>query len=254
MKTISDFFVSRNIKLTALFPASITVISFVLFIIVYLLVTMTVAEPYYLTGLLFAVPFCCFAIITGLTAVGKLKGFASKAITYHLIFALGLVSLFLFVSLSIDAATTTTTDLTKYERVLKLSGYPNDRLTKYFPDKIPDDAENVHFSYNPAFMQGGEEFSLKFKTSTKTTQTYIKRISNKASWVGKPNAPDSEKYGIFTGSLNAFYRDHTEMPADLTIYVMYSKPYHPDDWNHGENSLVAISQEKNEILFRAEDW
>jgi hypothetical protein len=29
---------------------------------------------------------------------------------------------------------------------------------------------------------------------------------------------------------------------------MYSRPYHPNDWNHGERSLVAIDETDNEIL------
>lgn len=32
------------------------------------------------------------------------------------------------------------------------------------------------------------------------------------------------------------------------------KPYKPGDWNHGELSLVAISEQRNEIIFLAEDW
>lgn len=229
MKKVSKFPVSKVNLLKALFPAIMTVISFVLFIIVYYFVTMTVAEPYYFTGLFFAVPFCCFAIITVFTAIGKLNFPASTAITVSIILPLGLASLFLLMLLSIDAATTTTTDITRYEKVLKLSGYPDDRLTKYFPATIPDNAENVHFSYNPAFGQGGEEFSLKFQTDSETIQTYIEKISNKASWEGKPSAPDSKKYGNYSGSLNKFYKNHFEKPSDLTLYMMYGRPYHPDN-------------------------
>lgn len=30
--------------------------------------------------------------------------------------------------------------------------------------------------------------------------------------------------------------------------------YHPNNWNHGKLSLVAISKYRNEIIFFAEDW
>lgn len=120
---------------------------------------MTSIEPYYFASLVFAVPFVCFGIITFFTVTEKLKIVASSAITGILIFVLG----FAIVFMSIELATTVTTDIGKYERVLKLTHYPNNPLTKYFPGKIPSNTKNIVFSYNPAFLQGGENFDLKFE-------------------------------------------------------------------------------------------
>lgn len=50
----------RNAK----FPAIVTIISFVLFIGVYLFVTIKAVEPYYFEGLVFAIPFICFGVVT----------------------------------------------------------------------------------------------------------------------------------------------------------------------------------------------
>ncbi len=59
------------------FPALMAIISFVLFIGVYLLAAVTLIEPYYFEGFIFAVPFVCFGIITFLTVTEKLKIIAS---------------------------------------------------------------------------------------------------------------------------------------------------------------------------------
>lgn len=47
---------------------------------------------------------------------------------------------------------------------------------------------------------------------------------------------------------------YNDLPEDFIIYIIDSKPYHPSDWKHGELSLVAISKQRNEIIFLAEDW
>ncbi|MDR3593178.1 MAG: hypothetical protein P4L60_00075 [Clostridium sp.] len=46
------------------FPAIMTIISFVLFVGVYWLMTATAIDPHYFKGLIFAIPFVCFGITT----------------------------------------------------------------------------------------------------------------------------------------------------------------------------------------------
>jgi hypothetical protein len=71
----------RLILKKAPFPAIMTIISFFLFIVVYTLVTMKSIEPYYLEGLIFAVPFIAFGLTTFFTVTGKLKTVASSVVT-----------------------------------------------------------------------------------------------------------------------------------------------------------------------------
>ena len=54
------------------YPALVTIISFILFIGLYLLFTLTVVNPYYIKGLIFIIPFLCFGIVTFYTAADKL--------------------------------------------------------------------------------------------------------------------------------------------------------------------------------------
>ena len=71
----------RLIFKKAPFPAIMTILSFLFFILIYMLVTMGVAEPYYLEGLIFAVPFISFGLITLSTVKGKMKTVSSVVVT-----------------------------------------------------------------------------------------------------------------------------------------------------------------------------
>lgn len=197
-------------------------------------------------------PFISFGIITFFTVKEKLKIGASSVITVILIFLLGFGSLFAFIFLAFDAAITVTTDIGKYERVLNLKGYPENSLIKYFPDKIPDNAKNVVFRYNPPFFQGGENFGLKFETDLDSINSYIDEFSQKAKLMGKASNNEIEKNGISSSKFNTL--SYMNLPEDFTIYLIDSKPYEPNNWNHGKLTLVAISKQKSEIIFLAENW
>ena len=234
------------------YPALVTIISFILFIGLYLLFTLTVVNPYYIKGLIFIIPFLCFGIVTFYTAADKLSISASTIITSLLIFALGIGMSIVFIFMSINAALTTTVDINRYERVLKVTGYPNNPLTRCFPDKIPADAQNISFHYNPAFLQGGEQFDLKYTSDSVSINKYVKALSQGAKWIGKSNDSNAENNGINTAD---FYdAGYDELPEDFTIYLIEGKPYKQNNWNHGKISLIAISTQRNEIIFHAEDW
>lgn len=236
----------------ALFPAIMTTISFVLFIVVYLLVTMRSINPYYLEGLIFGLPFILFGLITFFTARGQLKNVTSILITVILIIVMGIGSFLTFIFISIDAATTETRDIGKYERVLKLKNYPKNFLIENFPNEIPNNGENISFGYNPAFLQGGEILGLRFQTDSNSIDNYTNEFSKKAKWIGKSGDVEVQENGIF---LNSFeFLGYEYLPKDFKIYVIYSKAYKPGDWNHGEFSLVAINKQKDEIIFLMEDW
>jgi hypothetical protein len=234
------------------FPAIMTIISFVLFIAVYWFVTVTAIEPYYFKGLIFAIPFVCFGMITLFSATGKLKIVISSVITVILIFVLGFAMFLALVFVAFDTATTVTTDIGKYEKVLKMTGYPNSPIAKYFPGEIPSNAKKIVFSYNPACLQGGENFNLKFETDTDSIKNCIEQFTQKAKWIGKPSDNEVKTNGVSLGSFHIF--GYNNLPEDFTIYLIVSQPYHPNDWNHGALSLVAISKERNEIIFLGEHW
>jgi hypothetical protein len=209
-------------------------------------------EPYYFKNLVFAVPFFCFAIVTYFTANGELKLIASSVITFILMIILGLIMMFLLFLFSFEAAISTTTDIGRYERVLKIMGYPNNASVEQFPEKIPEKARNISFHYHSAFLQGGESIGLKYEIDSAAIKINKKILSREAVWTGKFSDHNAEKHGILLGTLSEV--GYTELPEDFVIYVLGSKPYHPGDWNHGELSLAAVSEPRNEIIFFAEEW
>lgn len=234
------------------FASVMTMIFFIMFTVVYLSITVLSIEPYYFKGLLFAIPFGCFGVIAFLTVTGKNKIVTSFSSIVILSIVLGFASMLAFVFIALDAATTVTTDVDKYERVLKLTGYPNNSLIKYFPDEIPNNAKNIKFSYNPAFLQGSENYDLKFETNSGAIENYINQFSNIAKWTGKLSDIEAKTNGVLLSDFD--FLDYNELPEDFTIYLINSMPYEQNNWNHGEIGLVAISKQKNEIIFMAEDW
>ena len=231
----------------ALFPLVMAAIAFVLFTAVYLYLITRSIDPHYAGNLIFAVPFVSFGIVAAFTWTGKIEPGVSATLTGVLIFALGAVMLLAFFCRVIDESTSVTTDVGKYERVLKLTGYPVNPLTRYYPKEIPDDAEDVLFNYYPAF-----NIELKYSTDEVRIQKYVSRFSQLARWHGKAGGSEAEKHGISFGTFLAF--GYPELPEDFTVFLLYGRPYRPNDWNHGELSLVAISEERNEIIYHAEDW
>ncbi|MEA5135229.1 MAG: hypothetical protein VB035_03730 [Candidatus Fimivivens sp.] len=237
----------------ALFPAIMTVVSLVLFIAIYGLELLTAIEPQYLKNLIFVLPAVCFAIVTYLTQKRWLKELPSLIITSVLIGVLSCVMFIAFIISAFDAATTTTTDVKRYERALQLSSFSEDVLESYFPEKVPENAEEVYFYYRPAFLQGGEDLALKFKTTPEALEGYAQKFSEMAEWVGKEGDPKADEHGVFGGTVDFFDRSYN-WHYNATVYVLSSRSYKPDDWNHGERYLVAIKEKNCEVLFLASRW
>lgn len=240
-----------KVKGQAVFPLTMTVISFLVFILIYLYVTVFSIEKYYLQGLIFLIPSLCFGAITILAFQKKLSVKASSIMTGILIPVFAIVMFFVFVVLSLDAATTTTTDISSYKSVLTATGYPDNVLTKSFPSQIPDDASNVRLRYNPAFLQGGENFVLQFETKSESIATYQDMFCKEANEfkLSKATLLDYD-YEQECFSLLGY----NEIPSGYTCYLLYSTPYHSNNWNHGAYSFVAINTDLNTIIFAESDW
>lgn len=243
---------SSSVFRKACFPAIMALLSLLFFVAAYLFVTLTTVEPQYAKGLLFLLPLLCFGAVMFFTVRGQWKKSVSTAVTVVLTVIMACAMPAAFVFLSCDAATTVTSDVAKYQRVLQLSGYPKNTLIQYFPAEIPDAAQNTLLSYNPAVMQSGESFDLKFDADVKTIENDVNEFSGKAEWVGKPNSAEAEKHGLFFSSFTSVGYD--TLPDSFTVYLFHSEPYRAGDWNHGKISLATVSKVKNEIIFHAEQW
>ena len=237
-----------------LLPVSMTLISFVIFLFLYLIVIRVPIEPFYIRGLLFLVPCLFFAATTILALLGKIQRHTATGISVFLIFFLLLFSFYHLFQMTMDAATTVTTDVGRYERILKEFDYPNNSKVSHFPEQIPDEATDVRLRYNPAFFQGGEFFSLKYEISSRSLEAQVEILSREAKWVGYPGSEEAEALGITSDFLYCWDNTGRTLPSDLEVYLLASRPYKPNDWNHGTHSLAAVSKETSEILFLFEAW
>lgn len=237
----------------ATFPAIMTIISFILFLIVYLMVTIRAIEPYCFRGLIFAIPFIIFGVITFSTVKGKLRTSTSAVLTGIMIPILSFAAFFYFIFLIFVAASISVDDVSKYERVLRLTGFPENELISFFPSKVPQKADNIIFHYNPALLQGGESLILKFKTNSKDIEKYKNEFVNKAKWIGNHALAKEENNELGWKTFD-FTEYGYNLPEDFVIYLLHSKPYKKDDWNHGEICIVAVSNQRNEIIFNTEKW
>ena len=234
------------------FPAIMAILSFILFLGLYWLLTFGSIKPYYIIGLIFALPFLTYATIAFYTSKGKIGKVSSAIITMTLIIVFVIATFMGLVFIAFDEAANTTTDIGKYEKALRITGYPDNHLTEHFPDKIPDNAQDLVFSYNPAFLQGGESLGLRFSIDQYTISKYLEEFSQAAKKIGKIPDRFTMVDGIYSSDFEIL--GYTVLPEDFTIFIIVSKPYESNDWNHGETSIVAISQERNEIIFLANDW
>lgn len=74
-----------------------------------------------------------------------------------------------------------------------------------------------------------------------------KQIINVREW----NSNELNNVGIITVGIDVF---NYEIKEDFIIYLLDSKPYEENNWNHGYVIFIAVNNEKNKILFQSEVW
>lgn len=141
--------------------------------------------------------------------------------------------------------------LKDYPECLRRIGYP---AAQFFPAQIPEKAQDVSFCFQPAVLQGGCVLSLRYTAPQENVETLLRSLPRSAKWTGTVRENDSQETGIFDATLSALQDKKTLLPPDLTLYLLHSKPYKVDDWNHGEVAFVALSQSRCELLFYYERW
>jgi len=153
------------------------------------------------------------------------------------------------------------TDVRRYERILA-EHWRSDELVTHFPRPIPADTRNVRFAFFPGFMQAGQHVQLRYATSPETIRALYEKFSGRKtkSYVGgncnnhmnmKEGMPTTFFYTSGTGD-RRFPADYEIMIFDEVLKEEHRKPGFY--WNHGRSHGVAISLERNEIVYWAEAW
>ena len=165
------------------------------------------------------------------------------------LFALFLAAMF--------AVTQPTTDPAAYGYALRELNYPRNEAIAFFPEEIPDDAQDIDLWHNYPFLQGGERLSLAFSADEAYIDAEIDRLSQKAKWIGTHEEAGRLNNGVSWQSFVELGEPSYTLPDDYTIYLLYSRPYKDSGdhiWNHGETAVVVINDEKNRILYQMDDW
>lgn len=140
-------------------------------------------------------------------------------------------------------------DVAKYEAILQndwQKGFMQP-FVAHFPQKLPEQKENIRFFYRRPFLQGGGSIQLRMsQTKEEINNLYNKFIKKKMIF---PDASDnSEKLKptiyFMTGDTK-----NGELPPDFEIIFLAAI-----SGNHGQNYGVAISRKRNEIVYFAEYW
>lgn len=237
------------------FPWVMTAIFFLMFVAAYIFVTVYAVRPYYLAGLLFAVPFFCFGLIA------LIAGKRNKRVKWANIMTAVLIPVFLaaacllFSLISMHAATTEVTDLRYYNRALARSSYrewAREGGVDFFPKELPRDAGNIRFYYTPSFMMGGDTLALGFSVSGELLEKYDGFLSPAAEWKGKYGNVDMS----YRWALSWLFSEPDTMPlsADDTVYILHKQPYLENNWNHGKIAFAIINPERGTIAFCYKRW
>ncbi|MEI7836164.1 MAG: hypothetical protein WCK05_07105, partial [Planctomycetota bacterium] len=126
-------------------------------------------------------------------------------------------------------------------------------LVDHFPPTIPWEAERVRFSHFPGLLQGGANIQLRYRTSPEEIASLHGRffpMRTREFWGGNIRIHDNLPNGapttwFHTGDGGAVF------PDDYQILVLDKEP---KGGNHFCSHGVAISKQRNEIVYWAEHW
>jgi len=154
-------------------------------------------------------------------------------------------------------ATADVTDVGRYEEIMSKCG--DSTLVGHFPCPIPPDAEDVRFSFFPGFLQGGAHVQLRYRTSPEKISELYERFSKMATQsflVGDKDGRDDMHVKMPTTSFHTSGSDNYKFPDDYEMMVFDQLPKEGAtlNWNHGQSHGVAISKERNEIVYWARYW
>ena len=219
----------------ALYPILMSICAFVCFLSVFILMADTV-QPLWGRTMLLLLPAVILGVVSLLSLNGRLSMNKTVVFTTILTIVLLLASVFYFFLLTIWTATTETTDIRYYSRAYDQIE-DEDGVEDVFPRRIPDDAENIDFSYTPQFLQGGEVFELSYTTTDEKLTEWAARLTREAEWIG----PNKEWHDI----------NHWSFHGEDSVR------YHLDwdgGYNHGEMCYVLIDEDANRITFYYSRW
>jgi len=219
----------------AIFPIAMAGLAFICFLFVLFNMASTV-QPLWGKTFVLILPSLILSVVAIFALKGKLDRRKTEFVTLLLSIILVIASFVYVIFLSILTATTVTTNAKFYTRAYEQIE-DKDGVEGIFPEKIPENAEDIAFRYNPQFLQGGEWFELSYTTTADSLSDWSAFLNGKAEWIGSNKEWNQMNNMGFYGE-------------DSTRYHLYWD----GGFNHGEISYVLIDLSCNRITFHYEDW
>ena len=217
----------------ALFPVVMAGLAFLCFLFLAFNMAYTV-QPLWSKTMVLIAPSMILSVVAVFALKGKLDRRKTEFVTLVLSIILVILSFVYTIFLSVLTATTVTTDVTFYPRAYEQID-DEDGVEGIFPNRVPEDAEDIAFRYNPQFLQGSEWFELSYTTTEEMLSDWSEFLKDKTEWVGSNGEWLANHWGA--GS---------EDPIRYQLYW--------EDGNHGETAYVLIDAAQNRITFFYEDW
>jgi hypothetical protein len=147
-----------------------------------------------------------------------------------------------------------------YQHMLRLYDYPTNTQMAHFPKKIPADAKDVKFYELPGFLQGGDNFVLKYRTTSAEIANMISEYEGKAKAVVDMSEYNSDQSDLGNGiCMPELTSDMTGygsggLPDDFRVFILETDSDGTSWNNHGTTSGFAVSTQRNEIVYWYEVW
>lgn len=166
------------------------------------------------------------------------------------VIAIGVAGFLNWGAASFEEAIASVTDVARYASIV---GDGSNPLTAHFPRSIPDTASEVHFYYQPAFLQGGSTLLLRCHLPSSEIEALAQKYRPAAIQVSTGLTSNADlnyfPHALTSGTAAIGY---ATLPADFQVLVLGASP--PEQWNHGDSYGIAISTTRQEVIFWAETW
>jgi len=150
--------------------------------------------------------------------------------------------------------TTPDTDPGCYESVLERYHYPKTEWISHFPAKIPENAMNVYFHHLQGFLQGAMILQVRYTLPPEEVNSLLERSIGKAIQIRNGQYESFNTLGPNEiPSTYLYVGPEEDWPEDFKVMVLDAEDY-TSNWNHGFSYGVAISTERNEVVYWATDW
>ena len=251
MKLVNDM---KDKKLYHILLTSLTIIYL---FIVYEFNFCTI-DYHIIESLVILIPLLICFMIYWLLKKSKIKNGLALVFTIILTISFFMVTFFSFVLLLWDEGTSHENNPWRYNHIKDIADYTS--YTYQFPKELSEELLNdreVRFYYTPQFLQGAFQLNLLIELNANEMNKYINQYEGREKVIidmKKSSENDLQQYVIY-GPYGIFKEnEYEDFIKDATFYIFESKPYKPDNWNHGVMQYMAKNEKLNRLLLVTEVW